>query len=431
MTLSKLSLVGLCVALSSCAVNLCEKDATDPRCSQNPIEPDTLLVMPVRIANTGEHLTVRLGTGTGTVVLKQGSKQISLGTLSDGVLEVHVTQPMLQQGSISLGAAKIVVSRPAKADATASVSIFAQPAFDAPITYDTQPDGEIPEGVAVKPGGGIWGFTSFARGMGRAQHFVEYQISSGQLISRGPSFGNYNFAAWADRPARAVSQNKRLVTFSRDLFAGPDAIQLDVCALNPDLCSPLSVTPDFTKVMGISTDMMGTMLAVQSDQEVFVYQSSDQSPIERRVSVQGNTARASQKVALGDLNGDGRVDLVTVSDQGGSVFLGQSGGGMTYDSTLSTKLTGALAGSIPTALAAADMDADGSDDLIVASGVSLQILYPLPNGTFTASPAMSGLDGADTIAVGAVDGKPSSGPDIAISSQKAQRIAVIINQSTY
>ena len=41
------------------------------------------------------------------------------------------------------------------------------------------------------------------------------------------------------------------------------------------------------------------------------------------------------------------------------------------------------------------------------------------------------LDGADTISVGPVDGKSNSGPDIAISSEKAQRIAVIINQSSY
>ena len=77
------------------------------------------------------------------------------------------------------------------------------------------------------------------------------------------------------------------------------------------------------------------------------------------------------------------------------------------------------------------MDVDGLDDMIVASGTSLQIVYPLPNGTFSVSSAISGLDSTDTISVGAVDGKTNSGPDIAISSQKAQRIAVIVNQSSY
>ncbi|HND10284.1 MAG TPA: VCBS repeat-containing protein [Pseudomonadota bacterium] len=431
MTTSKLALFGLTWALSSCAVNLCDKDPSDPRCEQNPILPDTLQVMPTRIANTGTHITVRLGTGAGTVVLKQGGKQLSLGSLSDGFLEVHVTTAMLQQANISLGATQIVVSRPTKADSTQTISVFAEPQFDPAISYDTQPDGEIPEGVAIKPTGGIWGFTSFPRGGGRAQHFVEYQISSGQLISRGPAFGNYNFAAWTDHPARTVFQGKRLVTFSRDLFSGSDAIQLDLCGLNPDLCSPLSVTPDFTKVLGLTTDVKGTMLAVQSDQDVYVYQSSDSSPIDRRQNIMGTSSRAGQKIALGDINGDGRIDLVTVSDQGGSVFLGQAGGGLSYDSTMSGKLTGALAGSVPTALTAADMDADGSDDLIVASGTSLQILYPLPGGAFTVSSALPGLDGADTISVGPVDGKSNSGPDIAISSEKAQRIAVIINQSSY
>ena len=71
------------------------------------------------------------------------------------------------------------------------------------------------------------------------------------------------------------------------------------------------------------------------------------------------------------------------------------------------------------------------DDVTVASGTSLQVVYPLANGTFTVSSAIGGLDSTDTIMVGAVDGKTNSGPDIAISSQKAQRIAVIVNQSSY
>ena len=52
MTTSKLALFGLTWALSSCAVNLCDKDPSDPRCEQNPILPDTLQVMPTRIADS-------------------------------------------------------------------------------------------------------------------------------------------------------------------------------------------------------------------------------------------------------------------------------------------------------------------------------------------------------------------------------------------
>ena len=432
MTISRLFLFGLCAALSSCAVSLCDQDASDPRCSQEVVPTDTLQVLPNRIANDGTHVTVRLGNGAGTVVLRQGSKQIDVGQLSDGVLEVHITQQLLSQGSITLGGASIVVSRPSKADETAPVRIFAEPKFDPVVTYDVKADGETPEGIVVRPtGGGVWGFTSFVRGTGRAQHFIEYQLSSGQLMSRGPSFGNYNFAAWTDHPAVAVSQGKRLVAFSRDLFASNDAIQLDVCALNPDLCSPLSVTPEFSTVMSIATDGKGALVAIQSDSQVYVYESTDQSPIDRRLQVSGaDSARGGQKVALGDVNGDGRADLVTVASGGASVFLGQTSGTLAFDATLSTKLTGALDGSVPTAVAMADMDLDGLDDLIVASGTSLQVVYPLPSGSFTVSAALNGLDTADTISIGAVDGNSSSGPDIALSSQKAQRIAVIVNQST-
>ena len=81
MTLSRLALLGLTVALSSCAVSLCDKDPTDPRCDQSPVSPDTLQVLPIRIPLSGENLTVRLGVGTGTVVLKQGGKEAALGQL--------------------------------------------------------------------------------------------------------------------------------------------------------------------------------------------------------------------------------------------------------------------------------------------------------------------------------------------------------------
>ena len=116
MTISRLFLFGLCAALSSCAVSLCDQDASDPRCSQEVVPTDTLQVLPNRIANDGTHVTVRLGNGTGTVVLRQGSKQIDVGQLSDGVLEVHITQQLLNQGSITLGGASIVVSRPSNGD---------------------------------------------------------------------------------------------------------------------------------------------------------------------------------------------------------------------------------------------------------------------------------------------------------------------------
>jgi len=431
MTISRLALFGLCAALSSCAVSLCDNDPSDPRCDQNIVPVDTLQVTPTRIATAGTHVTVRLGKSTGTVVLRQGSKQLDVGALSDGVLEVHITQAMLAQGGISRGEAKLVISRPSKADETASVRIYVEPTFDSAIFYDTKPDGETPEGVIVKPSGNLWGFQSFPRGAGRAQHFIEYQLSAGMLVSRGPSFGNYNLAAWTDSPARAVFSGKRLIAFSRDLFAGADAIQLDTCGLSPELCSPLSVTPDFTKVLGLATDSSGTMLAVQSDQDVYLYRTSDQSPIDRRQQVQGGSAVSGQMVALGDLNGDGSIDLVTVASSGGSVFLGQQGGGVSLDAAWSTKLSGALSGSIPTAVTMADIDLDGLDDVIVASGTSLQIVYPLASGTFTVSTPLSGLDSADSISVGPVDGQLSSGPDIAISSKTAQRIAVIVNQSTF
>ena len=117
------------------------------------------------------------------MVLRQGTKEVSVGALSDGVLEVHITGQMLAGAMISLGEAKVVVSRPGKADETAAIRIYAEPMFDPAVSYDTKQDGETPEGIVVKPTGGVWAFTSYPRSGSRAQHFVEFLLSSGQLMS--------------------------------------------------------------------------------------------------------------------------------------------------------------------------------------------------------------------------------------------------------
>lgn len=425
--------VGLCAALtSSCAVSLCDKDPTDPRCLTDQVPTDGLSVSPLRLSQSGVKVTVRLGDGPGTVTLKQGDKQLAMGSLSDGVLEANLTGAMFQQATIAPGAAQVVVSRSGKADEAQHVRVYAEPQFAALVTYDVQPTGETPESVMVQPGGGLWAFQSFPRasGQGRTQHLVSYQLSGGQLVSGGPAFGNYPFAPWTDRPARAafLAEQSRIVAFGRDLYAGEDAIQTDGCTLAPERCDVLAATLDFQKILGLTSQ--GSMIAVQTDAEVQVYKAGDTSPLGPRQTVTGGqSARAGQKIALGDLNGDRNIDLITVATEGVHVFLGLGSGGFQWDATLGSKLTAALPGGV-SAIACADVDRDGLADVVVATGSTVQVITPLPNGGFVAAKPIAGLDQADHLTLGPVDGKTASLPDIALSSSKLQRIGVILNETS-
>ncbi|WP_224240316.1 beta strand repeat-containing protein [Hyalangium gracile] len=96
----------------------------------------------------------------------------------------------------------------------------------------------------------------------------------------------------------------------------------------------------------------------------------------------GTTAQNPQGVAAGDLNADGRLDLVSANANTNtvSVLLDNGAGGYSTPSPWNT-------GSSPRAVAIADFDADGKVDLAVAngSGSNVTVLYGNGDGTFPTS----------------------------------------------
>jgi hypothetical protein len=124
-------------------------------------------------------------------------------------------------------------------------------------------------------------------------------------------------------------------------------------------------------------------------------------------------------VAIGDLNGDGRLDLVTANIGGDpnasslpagtiSVLLGSGGG--TF-SAATPYPTGSV---IPLSVAIGDLNGDGRLDLAVAnfgdplSGVgTISVFLGNGNGTFSAAtqyPTGTGLPGAQSVAIGDLNG---------------------------
>jgi hypothetical protein len=138
-------------------------------------------------------------------------------------------------------------------------------------------------------------------------------------------------------------------------------------------------------------------------------------------------------VAAGDLNEDGWPDLAVTGESVLSVFFNARNGSFDVAVPLA-------AGERPSAVAIADMDQDGLNDLVVAnagdssdgSGSSVSVLRQLPGfGTFDTPRNFPVANGARNLAVGQLVG--DAAPDVAVISivyaaQQGSRLSVLENQ---
>jgi hypothetical protein len=113
----------------------------------------------------------------------------------------------------------------------------------------------------------------------------------------------------------------------------------------------------------------------------------------------GNVLQQKQavvQVAVGDVNGDGKPDIVVADPRLSSVSVLLNNG----DGTFGTAQTYAVGGT-PTALAVADVNRDGKPDLVTANqGGSVSVLLGQGDGTFAAAQSYAVGGPANSVAVG-------------------------------
>ena len=127
-------------------------------------------------------------------------------------------------------------------------------------------------------------------------------------------------------------------------------------------------------------------------------------------------------VAIADLNGDGKVELLGAVQSTNSVFvmLGLGGGAFSAPTTF-------YGGSIPVAVAVADMDGDGKLDVIVADSASICIL--LGNGVGGFAPAVTTLTGVDPKSLAIGDFNGDGKPDVATANANSDNVTVKFSTS--
>jgi hypothetical protein len=125
-------------------------------------------------------------------------------------------------------------------------------------------------------------------------------------------------------------------------------------------------------------------------------------------------------VALGDVNGDGKLDIVTANSSSGSVNVLMNNGDGNFGTARAYAVVGA-----PNSIALGDFNGDGKPD-IATTGTAVDVLLNNGDGTFEAVQEVGPAGRSVVVADFNSDGLP----DIAQIDGSGTRVDVILNTST-
>ncbi len=132
-----------------------------------------------------------------------------------------------------------------------------------------------------------------------------------------------------------------------------------------------------------------------------------------------------QSVAIGDLNGDGHPDLVVANSDSGSVSVLLGAGNGTFTPASGSPIA---VGGVPESVAIGDLNGDGIPDLAVAnlSGDSVSVLLGGGDGTFTPASGSPITVGTDPVSVAIGDLNGDGVPDLAVVNQDGDSVSVLL-----
>jgi hypothetical protein len=133
------------------------------------------------------------------------------------------------------------------------------------------------------------------------------------------------------------------------------------------------------------------------------------------------TAGQPYYVALGDISGDGKPDLVAAHNDDGrvTILLGDGKGGFKSAPQSPVDL-----GSRAWGLVVADVNGDGKADLVAATGETVRVLLGDGQGSFTAAPGSPFPAGKGTWRLVVADLNGDGKPDIAATSLESHQVSV-------
>jgi hypothetical protein len=135
------------------------------------------------------------------------------------------------------------------------------------------------------------------------------------------------------------------------------------------------------------------------------------------------TGSSVGSIAIGDLNGDGNPDLVMISPggpQGIDILLGDGAGNFREPVTLPSIDTN------PWSLAVADLNGDGKLDLVIPHfGGVAETTYLLGSGDGTFQPEQGLISGSSSVAVALTKFSGSRGPDLVVAQSSGTWISLV------
>jgi hypothetical protein len=125
-----------------------------------------------------------------------------------------------------------------------------------------------------------------------------------------------------------------------------------------------------------------------------------------------STGNVVNSVAIGDVNGDGRADLIVADAGGVSILLQNSASPGTFTAAGTVSITGGASSA-----AVSDVNGDGVPDLVAANGANVFVFLGNASALGTFLPAATYRSGQQPIFVAVADLNGDGKPDIAVADE--------------